>query len=163
MLKLDLRANERNVSVSGRVSGSSNEALEVSNESRSSALSDRKLNCVKIFLVRRLVETSPRISGRIYKHKGECFNAGLGQFTSSEWNMWYGICTSTLPNFCCQTFLKDNRDRASPSGAALSPFQEAECSDAKQGSKYRSWALLSDFPSLRPHEYPSHVNSLSSG
>lgn len=86
-MKLDLRANERNVSVSGRVSGSSNEALEVSNESRSSALSDRKLNCVKIFLVRRLVERSPRISGRIYKHKGECFNAGLGQFTSSEWNM----------------------------------------------------------------------------
>lgn len=78
MLKLDLRANEKNVSVSGTVSGSSNEVLEVPNESRSSAPSDQKLNCVKTFSVRRLLETSPRISGRIYKHKGGCFNAGLG-------------------------------------------------------------------------------------
>lgn len=86
-MKLDLRANERNVAVSGRVSGSSNKIPEVPNESRSSAMSDQKLNCVKIFSVRRLLETSPRINGRIYKLKGGCFNAGLGQFTSSEWNM----------------------------------------------------------------------------
>lgn len=60
-------------------------------------------------------EMSPRLNGRIYKHRGGCVRVGPGQFTSSAYNMWYGICTSTPPNFC-QTFLMDNKGQAWSSG-----------------------------------------------
>ena len=116
-----LRANEKNVSVSGRVSGSSNKVLEVPNESRSSALSDQKLNCVKLFSVRRLPETSPRINGRIYKHKGGCFNAGLGSSLLVNRICDMGYVHPVFPTSAAKLFWRTTETRHHPPGQPRHP------------------------------------------